>query len=200
VTRHDIKNQLITLQGFTQHAMTMERDPAIAGYLAKVDTSATRIRGQIEFMKAYQELGVNSPAWFRLDEIVGKTALKEIPCSCSCPGIEVFSDPMLEKVFSNLFDNALRHGGHVREISVRCEEPGDGLLFVVAEDNGVGIPDEEKEKIFDKGYGKNTGFGLFLVREILSITGITIRETGIFGKGARFEIRVPKECWRRTAS
>lgn len=64
---------------------------------------------------------------------------------------------------------------------------------IVWEDNGTGIPDEEKEQIFHRGYGKNTGLCLFLVREILSITGMMITETGSFGTGARFEIRVPPE-------
>ena len=41
-----------------------------------------------------------------------------------------------------------------------------------------------------------TGMGLFLSREILAITGITLRENGEPGKGARFEITVPKGAWR----
>ena len=64
------------------------------------------------------------------------------------------------------------------------------------EDDGVGVAADEKEKIFDRGFGKNTGLGLFLAREILSITGITICETGQPGKGARFEMTVPKGMWR----
>jgi len=67
---------------------------------------------------------------------------------------------------------------------------------VVWEDNGVGIMEEEKERIFERGYGKNTGLGLFLVREILSLTGIMISETGTPGTGARFEITVPKGSYR----
>jgi signal transduction histidine kinase len=80
-------------------------------------------------------------------------------------------------------------------VTVRCEREPDGLLILV-EDDGNGIPIDEKEKIFGRGYGKNTGLGLFLAREILSITGITIRETGIPGKGARFEMLVPKGSFR----
>jgi signal transduction histidine kinase len=64
-------------------------------------------------------------------------------------------------------------------------------MIVIVEDNGIGIPLAEKEKIFTRGYGKNTGLGLFLAKEILAITGIAIRETGIPGEGARFEILVP---------
>jgi signal transduction histidine kinase len=66
----------------------------------------------------------------------------------------------------------------------------------VYEDNGNGVVPEEKEKIFLKGFGKHTGLGMFLIREILSITGITIRENGTWQQGARFEIRVPSEKFR----
>ena len=98
---------------------------------------------------------------------------------------------MLEKVFANLFDNAIRHGGHVTRIKVTCEPLDEGCLITV-EDNGIGVPLDEKQKIFVKGFGKHTGFGLFLVQEILAITGISIHETGRHGHGARFEIHVPK--------
>ena len=62
----------------------------------------------------------------------------------------------------------------------------------------MGISPDQKESIFERGYGKNTGMGLFLAREILAITGITIAETGKPGKGARFEITVPAGMWQRS--
>jgi signal transduction histidine kinase len=102
---------------------------------------------------------------------------------------------MLEKVFFNLFENAMQHGGNVTEIRVGGEEVTGGLDIIV-EDNGTGVPTGEKEKIFEKGFGKNTGLGLFLAKEILEITGIAIRENGAPGKGARFEITVPKGKYR----
>ncbi|HZK30232.1 MAG TPA: ATP-binding protein, partial [Methanoregula sp.] len=77
-----------------------------------------------------------------------------------------------------------------------ASEVHDGNWIIIIEDDGVGIPLEEKEKIFEYGFGKNTGMGLFLTREILGITGITIRETGEPGKGARFEVMLPKGIWR----
>jgi len=64
-------------------------------------------------------------------------------------------------------------------------------LVIACEDDGIGIGAGEKEMIFERGYGKNTSFDLFLIREILAITGMTIRETREPGKGARFEISVP---------
>jgi len=195
ITRHDVMNQLTLLQGFTRVAAMKERDPAIAGFLAKIDAASATIRRQIEFMKTYHELGVHAPGWSLLRETVGKAAREEVAFSDTCGDIEVLADPMLEKVFYNLFENAIRHGEHVTEITVRCERVPGGLAVVV-EDNGIGVLPEEKEKIFEKGFGKHSGFGLFLAREILSITGITIRENGTPGKGAMFEILVPEGQFR----
>ena len=101
-----------------------------------------------------------------------------------------YADPLLEKVFTNLIDNAVRHGGTVNRIGFSVREEGDSLI-IVCEDDGAGVEEEEKRKIFRRGVGKNTGYGLFLAREILAITGLSIREVGTPGQGARFEIMVP---------
>jgi signal transduction histidine kinase len=82
-------------------------------------------------------------------------------------------------------------------IRLTSRETGAGLV-VVCEDNGAGIATEDKARLFEQGYGKHTGLGLFLSREILSITGITITENGEPGKGARFEMVVPKGAYRFT--
>jgi len=195
ITRHDVANQLTLLQGFAQIAAMKNPDPVVGDFLSKIDATAHTIARQIEFTKTYQNLGIHTPAWFRLDETIAKERREEVIFSNTCSHTEVFADPMLERVFFNIFENAIQHGKRVTEITVRCERAPDGLVVII-EDDGVGIPPEEKEKIFDKGYGKNTGFGLFLTKEILSITGITIRETGYMGIGARFEITVPKGAYR----
>jgi signal transduction histidine kinase len=113
---------------------------------------------------------------------------------------EVYADPLFEKVFYNLIDNALRYGGdQMKTIRVSSQE-SDTSLTIVCEDDGVGITDEDKKKLFRKGFGKHTGLGLFLSREILAITGITITENGVPGKGARFEMTVPKGGYRFTGT
>ena len=68
--------------------------------------------------------------------------------------------------------------------------------MIVCEDDGIGIPDNEKEHIFERAFGRNSGYGLFLAREVLGITGLSIRETGAPGDGARFEILVPHGLFR----
>jgi signal transduction histidine kinase len=110
--------------------------------------------------------------------------------------VELFADPLLPRVFYNLLMNALNHGGQqLTKIRLYIRITGESLILTV-EDNGPGIPYDKKEKIFEFGYGKGAGFGLFLIREILGYTGIMITETGQPGKGAKFEILVPKGKFR----
>jgi signal transduction histidine kinase len=93
-------------------------------------------------------------------------------------------------------DNALKYGGEkITRIGISAHETSEGLTIVL-EDDGMGIAGEDKRHLFERGFGKNTGLGLFLSREILAITGIAIRETGEPGRGARFEMTVPKGAYR----
>ncbi len=113
-----------------------------------------------------------------------------------CDGLEVFADPMISKVFDNLLDNSLRHGLDVSLVEIAYRVEGERCILSYTDDGG-GVPLEYKEAIFQRGYGTNTGLGLFLIREILDITGITIIEKGTPGEGVRFEICIPAGAWRR---
>jgi K+-sensing histidine kinase KdpD len=111
-------------------------------------------------------------------------------------GLSLYADPMLEKVLYCLIENAKKHGETITKICISGTPVPAGYLLVV-EDDGVGVPADRKEKIFNKNVGKGSeGFGLFLAREILSITGITIAETGEPGSGARFEMFLPSGKFR----
>ena len=203
ITRHDIRNQLTVLQGFLELSARSAQDPPAAReFLQKGKKAVETIRHQIEFTKVYQDLGIQAPAWQDV-EASARQAARELDLSRVSldirvlSGVEIFADPLLPRVFFNLFDNTLRYGGEkMGQITVASQDSGDSLV-VVCEDDGKGIGPDEKERIFERGYGKNTGLGLFLVRQILGITGITIEETGTPDKGTRFEIRVPAGSWRK---
>ncbi|MCK4885702.1 ATP-binding protein, partial [Candidatus Bathyarchaeota archaeon] len=96
------------------------------------------------------------------------------------------------QLFYNLIDNSLKHGEKVSRIRVHYEEAGKDKLKLVYEDDGVGIPKAEKEKIFTEGYGKDNGYGLYLIRKMCEVYGWTIKETGKHGKGTQFTITIPK--------
>jgi len=202
ITRHDINNQLMVLQGYLAILKNKHQGPDVDAYLPKIAKAAGQISSMIQFTKEYEEIGVNAPAWLDccrlVDTLAREVPLGQLVVKNDLPaGTEVFADPLIVKVFYNIMDNAARYGGKITTIRFSAHEfPGNRVI--VCEDDGIGIPIEEKEKIFGRGFGKNTGMGLFLALEILSITGITMTETGEPGTGARFEIIVPKGMYRQS--
>ncbi|KAF5087475.1 Chemotaxis response regulator protein-glutamate methylesterase [anaerobic digester metagenome] len=196
ITRHDILNQLTILLGNLFFAQEAEPDQDITEYLARVQGAADRIRRQIEFTRDYTDLGVRSPEWQRVSDVVRPEVLHGLPVENEAGDLVVYADPMLATVFSNLMDNTIRHGETATRVRVRRRPGENGDLILLWEDDGAGVPAGEKERIFNRGVGKNTGLGLFLIREILGITGIGITETGEPGKGARFEMLVPGGMYR----
>ena len=122
--------------------------------------------------------------------------LKNVVVENTAEPLEIFADPLFSQVFSHLFENAVRHGGHVDHISITFREKGDHGVLVI-EDNGTGIPEPVKKGLFSHNIQFGGGKGLFLVQEILEISGMTIAETGTPGAGARFEITVPGLQFRR---
>ncbi|MFA6332511.1 MAG: PAS domain-containing sensor histidine kinase, partial [Methanoregula sp.] len=196
ITRHDILNKITIIDSNLALIRRRGVAPEISGHLEKIGTASRAIQEQIEFSRIYQDLGSTASRWQKIAPILPATMAPDtIRFHAEIDAVEAYADPMLEKVFFNLFDNSLRHGENVHEIRVAYRESDAGLV-IVWEDDGIGIAAEEKEHIFERGYGKNTGLGLFLVREILAITGITISETGTPGKGARFELLVKKGGYR----
>ncbi|HOT03885.1 MAG TPA: PAS domain S-box protein [Methanolinea sp.] len=199
ITRHDILNKITMLQGYHDLLSRLEQREEGLALLQKEAAIIDAITRQIEFTREYEKLGIEAPRWQRLHDVIVR-AVKEcdlgnVHLRDETGDIEIYADAMLERVFYNLTENTLRFGGKVTRIRIFTRRAEDGLV-IIYEDNGIGIPDNEKEKIFERGYGRHTGLGLFFVREILDITGMTIAENGRMGEGARFEITVPKGGFR----
>lgn len=200
ITLHDINNQLLSLNGFLELLHRQVPDPALEHFFDRIADASSQISAMILFTKEYEQIGVNVPIWQNCFTVIDK-ATKEAPLGQIMvkndlpPGAEVFADPLIIKVFYNLMDNALRYGGKITTIRFSVEKRGDEHI-IVCEDDGNGVIAQEKEQIFERGFGKNTGLGLALAREILGITCITIHETGEPGTGARFEIVVPEGVFR----
>ena len=199
VTRHDILNQITVISGFLELLKRRLSESKDLEYVLQVTSAIRNIERQIIFTRAYQEIGVHNPEWQNVDETIRQAASQlssgPVAVEVNPDNYEVYADPLLVKVFYNLIDNSLCHGEKNTKIRFYSRLQPDHLT-IIGEDDGVGIPDNEKEQIFERGYGKHTGFGLFLAREILSITGITIKETGEPGTGARFEIQIPDGGYR----
>jgi len=200
ITRHDIINQLTVIILYNQILREAISDQDLMKSLLEQDKAAKNIRRIIAFTKEYEKLAENPPEWIDIQKLFtrlsGSPGYDYIHFSVHVEGLDVFADPLIGQVFENLLSNSFKFGQKVTHIRLYTNQHLDGLTLVY-EDNGIGIPAGEKDRIFQRGTGYNTGFGLFFAKEILSITGITIRETGQEGSGARFEITVPYGRFRQ---
>ncbi len=204
ITRHDISNQLTALLlilDIIQHQL--DEPVGIEGeedLLARAVSLVYSVQSQTDFASEYERVGVDKPVWINLKDAVkesaGDPAFSGIRFRCTIPPtLLVFCDAMIAKVFYNLFENAVRHGGGVTGISLSFEEKEDTGVFTIR-DNGTGVPDEKKSSIFAEGYGEHTGLGLYVIQSILAITGLTIEETGVYTEGAAFAITISKGNYR----
>jgi PAS domain S-box-containing protein len=199
VTFTDIQNAIFSLSGYLELEKLQPADEKTQEYQQKQEDIIQTISASLQFAKNFQDLGIKAPVWQNVMQVfligISHTDTLKISHKIQLDNLEIYADPLLEKVFFTLAENVLLHGTMATEISLWCKETPEGLTLVF-EDDGPGIPVAMKEKIFERRFEGKKGVGLFLVREILSITGITIIETGTEGKGARFEITVPKGAYR----
>ncbi len=203
VTLQDIQNAVFSLTAYIELERTSVTDDATREYIENEKKIAGTILNSLKFAQYYQNLGLHSPRWQNVQQTflfgISHTDLSGLSRNISLDHLEIYGDPLLENVFFTLAENVILHGKHATEIRLWYYHSGDDIV-IVFEDNGSGVPDDMKEKIFDRQYEEKKGIGLFLSREILSITKISIRETGKAGTGARFELTVPKGMYRFSAS
>jgi PAS domain S-box-containing protein len=201
ITRHDMLNKLTAIHGYIMLVQENSPTPAVLEPLAQAEIGCLNIREQLEFTRDYQEMGTRRPDFMNVKESlmrgIAQIDTRDLSFTLSLGILEVYSDPLFDRVFYNLVENSIRHGHHVTAISVSAVHSERGMM-IVYEDNGCGVPDDQKEQIFVHGFGKNTGLGLFLIKEILGMTGITIRETGKVNQGIRFELMLPEGGFRES--
>lgn len=199
ITRHDALNRLAVILGRLELLKGVSTDKMLLKQVDESLAAAMAIQKIMQFTGEYQKIGVSGPVWVDVEEAFREAQKgvdhEKISIKSEVEGLEVLADGMLEKVFANLVDNSLRHGKTVNGLRLHYVENEEDLV-IVYEDDGVGLTDEEKADLFKRGHGKHTGLGMFLSKEILEFSGMSINETGTTGEGARFEINVPPDKFR----
>jgi len=200
ITRHDIVNKIsVVSSGLDLLEEDVPDNGQTSRYFATIRDAVNSIHEMILFTRLYEEMGTNEPVWHnvsqKINEVKKSLNYGQVMIIDKTNNLEIFADPLFDRVVYNLIENALRHGGEISTIEFAAE-PGESECLLIVRDDGVGVPGMEKELIFKRGQGKNTGLGLFLAREILSLTDIIITETGKAGQGARFELTLPPGRWR----
>jgi PAS domain S-box-containing protein len=194
VTRHDVLNMLTVLMGNVELAFAIASDERSKKYLSRSKEAALVIQKQMEYTRSYEAMGSKGSDWTNVSKVLRFNMphlnLGSTKVNMQIGELELFADTMIDKALSNVIENSVLHGEKVKNINIRCQDDGCDLKLYI-EDDGIGIAEEEKEMIFRRGNGKHSGLGLNLTREILGITGMSIREMGVRGEGASLEICVP---------
>jgi PAS domain S-box-containing protein len=196
ITRHEIRNAITGIIGSVDLAYQLPAGTERDQLNRDIKDLALRIQRQIEFTREYEEIGIREPQWHQVRLLIPACEKPRMNISKGLEALEIYADPLITKIFTYLVENVIRHGRTATEIGIRDDGCAGGKFRILFEDNGVGIPADIKKKIFERKIGDSQGMGLFVVREILLITGITMTETGTPGLGARFEILVPEEGFR----
>ena len=197
LTRHDARNKLSVMANNVYLAkQKLAANHSSLEYLGDIESAIDQMEKIFDFARTYEMLSVEELSYMNVEKSVDEAAilfsgLAGAKLVNKCQGLTVMADSLLRQLFYNLIDDTLKHGEKVSQIRVYYEE-GEDQLKLVYEDDGVGIPEDEKEKIFGEGYGKGTGYGLYLIKKICEAYSWTIRETGKLGKGAKFTMTIPK--------
>jgi len=203
ITFEEIQNALFSFSGYLELMKKNPTEEMQQNFLEKQTVIMQTMRDSLAFAKMYQDLGQRPPAWqnvmYSFLFAISHIDTQPLSRNFAIEGLEIYADPLLERVFFTLSENVVMHGKGATAISLSYRESGEGVTLFF-EDNGTGVPENLKERIFERRFEGKKGLGLFLAREILSITDIKIRETGEPGKGARFEIAIPKGSYRFSVS
>jgi len=182
-----------------KNADTHCNDTVARGFFNQMRALAQNLTRQLFLTESYKNLGIFPPAWLSVQQILesGNPAPPSGSVSVRfwTERLEIYADPLFKDVLIHLAGNAISHGIKIKNLIVTYQETREGLDLIL-EDDGIGIPADKKQRIFEYDEGGHAGIGLFICREILGVTGMTIAETGTEGNGARFVIHVPPDGYR----
>ena len=200
ITRHDILNLLTAMTGYLCIAEDKAEslDVSLTKVIQTCQNLADRIADHIRITGTYHEHESGEPVWQSLDSLIRRLIQEmsnTVQITADIEPVEIRADPLMYKVLYNIAENSVRHGENTTLITCESAIINDSFILVM-EDDGKGILEEEKSRIFEPGFGKNTGLGLSFCMDILNYSGILIKETGKAGSGARFEILFPPGTWR----
>lgn len=188
VVSHDLRNPLTLAQG----RLELAKDECDSEHLVSIESALTRMNNLIQSLLTLAREGDDG---IELEAVelaeLSERCWQNIETADAAIRIEIdrtvqADQDRLQQLLENLIRNAIKHGGN--DVTITVGELANGFYV---EDDGIGIPEDEREEIFDIGYSTGEdgfGFGLNIVKQIANAHGWTIRVTDSSAGGARFEI------------
>ncbi len=201
LTRHDVGNKLAAIAG-SEYLLRklIGGKPEFVKYLDNIKNAIDASHKLFEFSHYYEKIGAEKTAVMEVFECFNMAAalfsnLTELKIVNDCQGLKVLADSLLRQLFYNLIDNSLTHGEKVTQIRLHFSKGVDEVKLFY-EDNGVGIPQANKSRLFEVGFttGKGSGLGLALIKRMVEVYGWSIVEEGEEGRGAKFKITIPNHA------
>lgn len=202
--RHDLRNKAQVVEGYLELLEDFDLPEKAKTYLEKASKANEEGVDLIEKVKTIRDAREEEVKIVDIDKIVRETMDKfvssvgemniDVEMECEEVGCKVEGGPLLTELFSNILENSIRHSGGVL-LRVSSEEKEEEIVFSI-EDDGRGIPDDVKDRIFERGFreGKaaGTGLGMFLVKEISESYGGRVEVKDSELGGARFDVCLKK--------
>jgi signal transduction histidine kinase len=200
LTRHDVGNKLMAAKSNLYLLKKRVGDnPELVKYLDGVDSALVSSDRIFESSRLYEKIGIEKPSKENVFDCFNQAValipkLDNVEVVNECKGLVVVADSLLKQLFYNFIDNSLKHGEKVTKIRLHYTKEDDGGVKLIYEDDGVGVSEANKPKLFNSGFttGKGSGLGLYLVKKMMDVYGWTITEEGEPGKGAKFVMTTPK--------
>ncbi len=202
--RHDVRNKAQVVGGYLSLLEDLDLPEEYRKYLEKAEQATEESIDLIEKVRTLREIEEVEPEEVDLESIIreavetckSRTSEMDFRIEMKCPieGCMVKGGPLLNELFFNILENSIQHseGSKVR---ISNRENSEEMICII-EDDGKGIPDEEKEKIFVKGYKKGedagTGLGMYLAKEIIEGYGGSIEIKDSELGGVCFEVHLKK--------
>jgi PAS domain S-box-containing protein len=188
VISHDLRNPLNIAQGYIELAQTEHESEYLTEAESALERAQIILDDVLTLARKGEEVGETEPV--DLASVID-TCWETVETKEATPSIEtkktIQADrSRLKQVIENLLRNAIEHGGDNVTVSVGDLENG----FYVADD-GPGIPEDEREQVFEPGYStssEGTGLGLEIVKQIIDAHGWNVRVTESDAGGANFKI------------
>jgi|GEM_PF-889114 len=199
LTRHDVRNKLSAVTGYAYILKKKHGDLAdVVDGLSRMEQAVAETVKILDFAKMYEQIGAEELTHINVEEKLKEAAaLFSGPTPTiinECRGLTVLADSFLRQLFYNFIDNTRKYGKKTTTIRVYFRKTDQGCLKLIYEDDGVGVPLENKPRLFKEGFstGGSTGFGLFLTKRMIDVYGWKIEENGKPGEGVKFTITIPK--------
>ena len=207
---HDVRNPLAVIIGSARRALAGGVVHDVQRVLRRIDSAAIQATQLIDLLVDLRSLegdamqldlqrhDLRHTLEMAIEQMEGIVRIHRLRCSTpGSPVVAVYDEGRVQRVFQNLIGNAIKYSPDGGDIEVRLEA-ATGLARVTVRDYGIGIPEPERTRVFERGYraqGTNgipgSGLGLFISAEILKRHrgGITCNPAP--GGGTIFEVRLP---------